>query len=187
MFSRILVKLIDQAIVPAVLLVVTKIVSVALLSQHYGLDVRFSSPIGFVFGNAQDYLFINSYSTLAMICILAVGLIYILIKSLIFHNTHIHPGLTARLFSLRLSTFIQTSYDLYSQGVVWLSYLYLLVLVTGVMAYFGIVYVWVFWAALVLAIISTVLLVFDIEREMEFGKGVKSTEEAEELVLKMEV
>lgn len=169
MFSKILIKLIDQAIVPAVLLITVKIVSVVLLCRYFGVNFTLESP-GFVFTNTQEFLFINSYSTFAMVVALAVGILYTLLKSLAFHDSHITPGLTARLFSLRLSSFIQNSFDLYSQGTIWLSYLYLLLLVCAVMVVYKVLYPWVFLTTLALTIISTVVLVLDIEQELDLSK-----------------
>jgi len=90
-----------------------------------------------------------------------------LFKALIFHDTHITPVLTAKLFNIRFSAFIQSSFELYSQGVIWLAYLYLLVVVSGILAFSGLLYNWVFYVSIVLSIISTVILIFDVEHEMK--------------------
>jgi hypothetical protein len=83
---------------------------------------------------------------------------------------------------------IQTSFDLYSQATVWLSYMFLLLFTTAFMAYFGIVYSWVFFLSLVLTIVSTVLFVLDIEYEVKLNSTpfdeVGADEIEEEYVLK---
>jgi len=89
-----------------------------------------------------------------------------LLKSWAFHSSHISPKTTAVMFSLKLSFFIQNSYNLYSQGVVWISYLFLVVLTVGVMTIFGLVFPWVFFVGLAFTILATVLFVIDIEREI---------------------
>ena len=111
-----------------------------------------------------------------------IGLMYVLIKSYVFHDTHIRPSTTAKLFRLRLSTFIQASFDVYSQGVVWLSYSYLLLMASGVMLYFGIVYSWVFYVSLILTVISTYLLLLDVEKELN-PKEETVLDKVEEVVL----
>ena len=146
MFSRILIKLIDQAIVPAIFLLTVKIVATVGISRYLGI-VFTVGPTGFVFDSTADYVRISSYSTFAMVAALAIGLFYILLKSMAFHETHISPKMTAKLFSLRLSTFIQGSFDLYSQGAIWMSYSYLLMFVTGIMSIFGMIYSWVFYSS----------------------------------------
>ena len=108
MISRTLVKLIDQAISPAILLVSARIISVILVSYFLGITVTIDSS-GFAFPTTEDYIQVNSYSTLLMIVVLSIGLFYILLKAWVFHDTHISPQLTAKIFTLRLSSFIQSS------------------------------------------------------------------------------
>lgn len=184
MFSRILIKLIDQSIVPALLLVTTKVLSSVLVARYFGIDFTLG-PQGFVYTNVEDYLTINSYSIFFMIVAVATGIFYILLKSLIFHDTHIAPNVTARLFSLKLSHLIQASYDLYSQGTIWISYLYLLTLSSGVLALFNMIYPWVFWVSFVLSILSTVVLIFDIENELDLRSPKQPDASIEEVVLNL--
>lgn len=191
MFSKILVKLIDQAIVPAVTLLATRIVSVVIIAKYFGLNVNIG-PSGLTVSdyltgsNAQSgFIKVNSYSILAMVVVLTVGLLYLLFKSFIFHDSHITPELTAKVFSLRLSSFIQNSFDLYSQGAVWLSYSYLMLFLCGVMILFNALYTWVFLTSVVLTAITTSLFVLDIENEMEIKReGVK--EDDSEFILDVE-
>lgn len=171
MFSKILVKLIDQAIVPAVLLVAARIVSVVLIASYNKIDFSMDTG-GLNVANPSQFLLVNSYSVLIMSLLLFLGITYVLLKSYVFHDSHITPKLTANMFSLKLSSFIQTSFDLYSQGSIWLSYMYLLMFVSGLMAFFGVLYPWVFTLLLGLCIISTILLVFDVEREVDMDKKV---------------
>ena len=170
MFSRILIKLIDQAIVPAILLLAIRISSIVLVSRYFGVSFDLNSS-GFIFSGTTEYLLVNSYSTFVMILALFMGLFYVLLKSYVFHETHITPGMTAKLFSLKLSSFIQTSFDLYSQGAIWLSYSFLLMMVSGALALYGLLYPWVFYFALASCILSTILLVFDVENEIEITKA----------------
>ena len=185
MFSRILIKLIDQAIVPAIFLLTVKIVATVGISRYLGI-VFTVGPTGFVFENTEEYVRVSSYSTFAMVAALAVGLFYILLKSMVFHDSHISPKMTARLFSLRLSTFIQGSFDLYSQGAIWMSYSYLLMFVTGIMSIFGMIYPWVFYSSLILTALSTVFFILDVESEMKMKDPDIETETEEEIVLSFE-
>lgn len=165
MFSKILIKLIDQAIVPAIFLLTIRVMSVILVSKYFGIFYLFGNQ-GFYFSNPEHFLIVNSYSTLIMVLATTIGLLYILLKSFFFHETHVSPGLTAKLFSLKLSSFIQSSFDLYSQGSIWLSYLYLLLMVSGLMALFGMIYLWVFYVSLTLTVLSTIFLILDVENEI---------------------
>ena len=137
-----------------------------MLTYLYGIKFSVSAS-GFIFSNSQDYLFINSYSTLAMIVILGSGLLYILVKALYFHDTHISPRLTTKLFHHRLATLIQSSFELYSQGVIWLIYLYLISAVSIILAVFDYTYGWIPVVAVFLCGISTIVLIIDVEKELE--------------------
>lgn len=182
MFSRILVKLIDQAITPAIALLATRIVSVIAVSRY--LDIPFDiDQNGFTFTRADHYILVNSYSTFFMMLMLTLALLFILIKAFVFHESHITPKLSAQLFSLKLSSFVQASFDLYSQGAIWLSYTYLLVTITGLMALFGLVYTWVFYVGLILGVISTLLLVLDVENELVLKKGKSAEFDTDEIYL----
>lgn len=170
MFSKVLSKLVDQAIVPALVLVVVRLLSVVLVSNYLKIPV-FLEYTGFVFKNPSDYIIVNSYSTFIVMLTLVLGIVYVLLKSLLFHDSHITPGLTAKLFSTRLSYLIQSSLDLYSQASVWLSYLYLVTVVSGIMYMFETSYAWVFVAGIVFSVIVTYIFIIDIERELEIHKA----------------
>ena len=182
MVSRVLIKLIDQSIIPAILLLSVRVLSIILVSSFFGIDYSLGYS-GFEFAKPTEYILVNSYSTFFMVMILAVGLFYILLKSFIFHDSHIAPGLTAKVFSLKLSSFIQSSFNLYSQGIVWLSYLYLMMFATGIMALFNLVFPWVFYVSLVLSVLSTALFVYDIEAELKFASEADGDPDSEDFVL----
>lgn len=182
MFSKILVKLIDQSIIPAVLLLTARILSVVFVSKYLNIPFQVGAS-GFEYSSQQDYVLVNSYSVFAMVVILALGLFFVLLKSFVFHDSHISPGLTVRLFSLNLSSFIQDSFSIYSQGAIWVSYVYLLMFVSGIMTLFELLYAWVFFVALGAAVISTVLLILDVENELWLKKESGEDSSGEDYVL----
>lgn len=166
MISKTLVKLIDQAIVPAIILLCTRLIAVIVISYILGVKFSFDDR-GFIFPSIESYIQVNSYSTFAMVLVIAAGLFYMLLKALFFHDTHITPNLTAKLFNYHLSSFIQSSFELYSQGVVWLGYSYLLTAMAGVFSYYKLLFPWVFYVSMILSIFSTVILIFDVEEEIK--------------------
>lgn len=184
MFSKILIRLVDQAIIPAFTLLVARIVSVVALSNLLDLPYVVTAS-GFVFADQEAYLKINSYSLLFMLIIVSLGIGYVLFKSFAFHETHITPKMTAKLFSLRLSSLIQTSFDIYSQGMVWISYVYLMFFVITLMSLFGLIYAWVFLVSLVITLLVSAAFILDIEAEI--GDSTDTFDElldVEEYVLK---
>jgi hypothetical protein len=169
MFSKILIKLIDQAILPALVIFASRILSLFLFAGLFDVILRVDRS-GIVFQSPRDYVLINSYSIMFMSSVLAIAIIHNLIKAYYFHDTHITPRLTARLFSMKLSSFIQSSMQLYSEGVIWISYSLLLTLVAGLMAFFGLCFYWVFFSSLLLTVISMTLFLLDIEKELVVAK-----------------
>lgn len=170
MFSKILIKLIDQTILPAVLVLASRVVSLIVISRLNGIPFELTK-IGFVFNNTKDYIALNSYSMLTMFIILALGMGYVLIKSYLFHNTHIKPWISAKLFSLKLPYFIQDSFELYTQGAIWLSYSFIITTMGAFMLYVGVIYPWVFYIGFFSFVISTILLIMDIEHEIKIKKS----------------
>lgn len=188
MVSKILIKLVDQAIIPAILLLVTRVISVIFLADYFKATVSIDST-GFVFAEKSEYFLVNTYSIFIMLVIIAVGLLYVLVKSLIFHDSHISPSLTTKLFSLNMPSIIQGTFNLYSQGTVWISYLYLMFFVSASLTFFGLIDAWVVWVAVTLTISITVLFIIDVEHEIKINGGVATEldELEEEYVLKFGV
>jgi hypothetical protein len=165
MFSKLLIKLVDEAIVPALYLITVRIVSLVFISQALAIPINLG-PSGFMYSSQSDYTLVNSYSLLFMVLALCLGLLHVIVKSLIFHDTHISPPLAAKLHSFKAQHLIQDSFHLYTQGIVWLAYLYLLTVGAGLMSLFGLVHLWVAYSALGLAVLFTYIFIYDAEKEI---------------------
>ncbi|MBI4091489.1 hypothetical protein HY419_01910, partial [candidate division WWE3 bacterium] len=171
MFSRILIKLIDEAVLPAVLLVAARIIGVIAVAKYYDIPIENGKGVlPFYFSDPRDFVVVNSYATLFMFAVIFAGGVFFLLKSRVLHDSHISPHTAAKVFSLNLGSFVKTSFDLYSEGAIWLSYSYLLTLVMGLQVYFGIVYSWLFLLSLCLSVLLTLVFVSDVEREI-VGSG----------------
>ncbi|GIW69374.1 MAG: hypothetical protein KatS3mg101_0121 [Patescibacteria group bacterium] len=166
MFSKLLIKLIDQAIIPAIVLLSARIISIVLLAMYFEVPFELTKR-GFIFEGKDQYLQVNSYSLLAMTVVLAISLAFFLIRAHVFHDTHITPKLTATLFSLRMQGLVQNSLDLYTKGAIWISYAYLMTIVTGALSVYSLSYPFVFYITLAVAVIATILFVSDIENEIK--------------------
>lgn len=113
---------------------------------------------------------INSYSLLVMAIVLGISLAFFLLRAHVFHDTHITPKLTASLFSLRMQGLVQNSLDLYTKGAIWISYTYLMTIVTGALSLYSLIYPFVFYTTLAVSIIATILFVSDVENELKSSK-----------------
>ena len=165
MISKTLVKLVDEAILPAVVLVSAKLLSGILVTEALGLKWTWQD-FGMSFHSPGDFLKDNSYSALVMFGIILVFTIWVLFKSHVFHDSHISPSVSVKVLSLNLPRLIQSSFELYSQATVWLSYSWLTTAMLGVSAFSNLIYPWVFYVALGLSLLTSVAMIIDIEREV---------------------
>lgn len=165
MFSKTLINLIDNAIFPAVLLFVAKMLSVIFIAQYLGIDYTVNG-IRLAFNDEQSYLMVNSYSSLFMLIAVVGGLVWVLIKAHVFHDTHITPSLASKLNDINMNDIIHDTKTIFSQSFIWLSYAWLVTVVLGVQTVYGLSYNWVFWVALIISVISTAALAIDLEREI---------------------
>lgn len=169
MASRILLKLIDEAILPAVLVIATKVISLAVLVYILDLPVSLQLTLPFPqlnFINQMQLALLNSWSNLAVLIMLTLGLLFILLRAWFLHDTHISPMMTLRLFAWDLQGLIAGSFEVYHQAVVWLSYLWLTLLVIFAHTLIGLNHTWVTLLAFFLTILMTAFFIWDVEREV---------------------
>lgn len=169
MFSKILLKLIDQAIVPAILVVASRIVSLVLISNYLNIEF-FITKNGIIFENTQDYITVNTYSMFIITVLISFGMGIVLLKSALFHHEHIKPHMSAKLFSLKMHSLIKNSFEIYTQATIWISYLWLLTITNGIMYYYEMVELWSFYTNIVFTIVLTVFLVIDLEKKIKVSK-----------------
>jgi len=180
-YSKTLVRLIDEAILPAVLLVAAKIVGTVLVCRYFNLAWDLSAS-GIVLFSSQNYLVANSYSSLIMFGFIVLGLIWVLAKSHVFVENHIPPTLAARLAKRGWSSLVKTSFEAYSNAFIWLSYAWLVTLILGLQALYGLSYWWVAGVALLVSIIATSLVALDIERDVIAPVGEERTDRRETIL-----
>jgi len=168
MISRILLRLIDEAIVPAILVIGVKILGMFAVTKVFGYtwSLDLTSFFGLRFESREALLAVNSYSNLLVLLVLGAGLLWIIIRAVHLHDTHISPRLALRLFSWDLSHLVTTSVDVYHQAVVWLSYLWLFVLLGIIHAATGLAYGWTAAIGFTIAAFFTWLVISDVEREV---------------------
>ena len=169
MISKILLKLIDQSIIPAVLVVITRLVSLVLISDYYNIEYTLQKN-GFILDFSKDYLLLNSYSILSIIAICTLGITFTIISSNVFHHEYIKPSVTATLFSIRMSYLIKNSFEIYTKAAVWISYLWLLTFTTGVMLFHGSIFSFVFYISTTVTVVMSVILIIDVEKKTNVSK-----------------
>jgi hypothetical protein len=176
MVSKTLIKLIDYSIFPAVLLVGAKIISVVFLLKYFELDYTINS-YQIILTNTSDFIAINTYSSLFVFIAVLAGLIWVTIKAHLFHDTHINPVLSSRLFNMRMEEIIHDNEVIFSQSFIWLAFSWLSTIMFGVHYLFSLSEGWLFYLALGVSVVCTALLAMDIEREISRDLHRKPTDD----------
>ena len=176
MIPKSLIKLIDEAIVPAVLLIIVKMA--AILTTSYFLKLNFEVNInGFAqflprlsFPNIHDYILAENYSNLAMYTAVALGTLYILIKAHFLHQSHISPKLQQKLASVNFENIITSSFHLYHQAFIWLTFLWLTTAFLITSTLIKVTYTPIAVIALIITINFTWIFAVDVQKEIEIGR-----------------
>ncbi len=168
MFSKILLKLIEESLTPAIAFVLFKILITVYLGNSLGYNVSIYNVFSLEV-DSQTYTLINSYLlvTFSLFCFL--GMMYSVIKSLFFHRSHIHPNLTLALYNFRTTFLIQDSFHLYSQSLIWIIYLYISLFLSMILYFLGLTNGYVLLLTSTLTPISTYFFILDLENEMNSG------------------
>ncbi len=178
MVNKSLIKLIDEALLPAILLIIAKMGGLFMASLLLGL--KFTVVMGDFFKvlptvhflNPQDYVLAENYSNLAMFLVASLGCAFILLRAHFFHESHIRPRLHSRLVALNLESLIVPSYHLYHQATVWLLFLWLTVGFLIMSTILGVTYAPISLIAFIIAANFSWILTVDIQKEVEISQEI---------------
>jgi hypothetical protein len=176
MVSKSLSTLIDEAILPALLLILAKFAGVLIVTWVIGSSwqLKFSSALPFLpsvsYPNYETYLASNSYSNFFMYLVLVMGCSVILVRAHFFHSSHISPTLHARLASLRLSSLVSDTFSLYHQGTIWLLFLWLATILILIQSFLSLNFAWIAIISFLVTLNFSWFLLVDIEQEIEIWR-----------------
>lgn len=170
--SSSLIKLIDASILPAALLIVGKVFGWYITIKFFALQwqVNFVNnelisvyPVVF----EKDLMIASSYSDLIMLLIILAGYLFITIRAVYFHNTHIDPRLVTRLANVNLLGLVKDSFKIYYRAAMWLVFTLVGLLIVSFNAITGKTFFWVPLVGIVLFVGISVFLLKDVEEEIE--------------------
>jgi hypothetical protein len=175
LISKSLSQLIDEAILPAVLMVAAKIIGVLLVSlvasekiivsQNSFLKLPVISHTSY-----QSYYLINTWSNAFMFAVAAIGAGIVIIKAHFFHESHIKPSFHAKLARLKLSGLVVSTFRLYHQAAIWLMFLWLVTSLLLVEAFLKSSSAFLATIAFLVSVNSTWFLISDVEHELEIWR-----------------
>lgn len=176
MVSKNIIKLLDESIIPAVGLIVAKMLGLFLATYLYRLEVTIQNGAIFKilpaihFSEVQGYILAENFSNLAMLIFAALGTMMIIVRAHYFHQTHIPPTLHSTLVRFNLEFLVAPSYHLYHQAAIWLSYLWLVVAFIIVSSVFGTTFIQISAVGFIIAANFSWIFALDVEKEIEINK-----------------
>jgi hypothetical protein len=172
--SRSLLKLIDEAIVPGLLVFAAKLLGLIVVNAWLNLSWDPSGgsllPL-FSYRSPEAFALANGWSNILVLVVILTGLLLVLIRAHVFHNSHISPKVAVSLVRRQLTSLAATSWEVYHQAVVWLCYLWLALILFSLQAVYGVSPWWLDICGTIAALLLSWLLIVDVERELEIERG----------------
>lgn len=170
--KRIFYNFVKASFYPSAITCGLKVFYFLLLSTIY--DVSFvRTPIGVIYNNFDNFVFVNTLSNVLTFATLFVGLCYLLFKAFFLHDIHISPRLSAFLYAQNLQKFVTSSLTLYVNLFSWLLFNYLMVFLILFQAILFYESYMTFFVTFFLTLFATVLVIVDLEKDHEILKVLK--------------
>lgn len=177
MFRLSLVKLIDEAILPAFLVVGTKVISFLFLGLALGLNISFPTDL-YSFTSLSNTLLekpiilmkVSSISSLFTLLMILFGFGWVVIKAHHFHASHIHPKWQQLFSRSGWEHLIKDSQEIYHQGLVWLTLSWSFFFYCLISTFVGLTFWWLPLLVTAVVFSLTMLMIEDIIREKKILK-----------------
>lgn len=162
-------KLIEYSVLPAVALVLGKLLGVHISASIFGITIQEYTVS--LFGSTpivehQDLFVLTSYSDLFMYISVASVFTFVLIRSIFFHDSHVKPVLASILARNNLIFLIQNSYNIYHSAFISLVF----TLISNFLILFNVIsgqtFVWVFLLTSGYTLLLAFGLIFDAYQEV---------------------
>lgn len=173
--SNSLIKLIDNSLLPAILIVVGKLLGIyifsGLFNTQIGLQQNLNSLVSFrPVVIAGDLLQISTYSDVLMFTLVCVGFSIVIINTVYLHESHVSVSTITKLIELNLLSLVKTSYELYHRGVTWFIFIWLTNLIILFNVGAGKTSAWVLLVSFMFSMILSLILFKDVLKEIELSK-----------------
>jgi len=174
--TRTLIKLIDSSLLPAGILICGKIIGIVITNWIFNLNFGIVSDpnnffsISLIYENEASQIISVSYSNLIMYMFLFIGFSVILYRALFLHSSHISPTMLSKLASNNLLNTIANSFEIYYSASIWLIMLWLAFGIIFVNSLIEKSYLWTASLTFVTTLISTVLILRDVTKEIYLAK-----------------
>lgn len=170
--SKSLIKVVDNSLFPAAVMVLGKFLGVLFVIRVFNLPWSIKEYTNNIFSftvtqQPNDIALVTSYSDLVMFIFIAVGFSITIFRAIYLHTTHIKPTLVSKLANKNLLSLIQNSYEIYHSSFVWLLFTWIANVIIVVNSLAGRTYGWVAVVSVVSSMILTAILLQDVYKEVE--------------------
>lgn len=170
-----IIKLVDIALVPAGLMVISKLVGLILTLTVFSIpwSVQQLSETIFTVRPAvptTEILTASTYSDAFLLICMGVGFSFVIIQATRFHETHISPRLLVQLSNHNLLGLIKSSFDIYHTAAIWLIFVWASLGTVWINIATGKTEVWLGILGLIINIVLTSVLLQDVYAEIDLTK-----------------
>ncbi len=172
--SKSLIRLVDEAILPAFLIIGLKAIAIAGVNNILSLSYYYQNFGKIYYPKPFDALLVNTYSDFFVFFLFFLCIAVILIKLLYFSDNKTNPSIILKLAKANKMHFIQTSLEIYHILFVWM------VFFTGIVVYILIRVIYFIDYPLIILPIAVIymtviwVIIKEVERDiikrLEFGK-----------------
>jgi hypothetical protein len=169
--SKSLLRILDECVLPAALLISAKVLGIVMLNMILKLDWNVKSVANSFFSTRLEYsgsdaILVSSYSNIFMYITIFSGLILILAKLFYLHPKHATPQLVLKLAKADLLHWIKSAFDLYHQVFVWLVFLVITTVFIFMTFLNNETYEWVAWITVVITLVLLWIFVRLVDRDL---------------------
>ena len=170
--SKSLLKLLDNSIFPACILILGKLVGVLLTLWYFNIPFSLRDYFSNIYSlrfivQEESIKSVTSYSDLIMYIVIAVFFSITIIRAVFLHNTHVKPTLVTKLANSNLLRLVQSSYDIYHASTVWLIFLWVANIIVLINVFSGNTMAWVLIFCTISSVLLTAALLQDVFKEIE--------------------
>lgn len=173
--SNSLVKLLDNSIIPAAVMVLSKLLGIILVSNFFGIAWSLREYANSMFAtstvlNPDDVIIVTSYSDLFMYIVLATFFSLAVFRSIFFHNTHVTEMVVLSLSKFNMLNLIKDSATVYSKAGGWWIFMVFTNLLIWLNYFSDRTYLWVAIVTTLATVVLSTILLIDIYREISLIK-----------------
>lgn len=127
--SKLLRRALKITVWPAMLMIAGKFLGILIISSIYDLPYNIDNQINGIFSvqicydDAQTTLFVNSFSDLIMVAVLAIPAIYLITKNILYQSTFQNPRTIIKMTHLNILKWVTKKDTSFLSIFIWSSFL----------------------------------------------------------------